>query len=292
MEKRQYRKFWAAAQIPLWLFIIMACSLGQIQGDDAVTEQRIPLEIEDSGFVEYNSIPQIGSGEENLFIRLSDGQAQFQETTPISMAESKPLTPEEIDLILSRLPAFESEPEDQIDFRIPDEVLPPPRTGDSISEPFPLEPIDFPTDISSDGPLEVLRFSPEGEIPIAPFVNVTFNHPMVPLTTIEDLTNEEVPVNIEPSIPGTWRWLGTKTLNFQSDSEQMDRLPMATAYQVTIPAGIKSATLGRTSWKKVLNSPSVHPLRQYKPITHQTVPNLWIPFSSSPSTSGSILRLY
>lgn len=35
--------------------------------------------------------------------------------------------------------------------------------------------------------------------------------------------------------------MGTKTLNFNSDSELFDRLPMATEYLVTIPAGVKSA---------------------------------------------------
>ena len=94
------------------------------------------------------------------------------------------------------------------------------------------------------GALEVLRYSPEGEIPIAPFVNITFNQPMVPLATIADLAAMDVPVQISPTLPGTWRWLGTKTLNFQYDSELIDRLPMATEYEVLIPAGIKSAVGG------------------------------------------------
>jgi len=145
-------------------------------------------------------------------------------------------------IILERLPEFESEPEDQAEFLVPEAVFPPPRTGETISESFPPESTVIQPDISSEGPLEVLRYSPEGEIPIAPFVNVTFNRPMVPITTIEDLTNEEVPVTIEPSISGTWRWLGTKTLNFQADSEMIDRLPMATEYKVTIPSGTTSAS--------------------------------------------------
>jgi hypothetical protein len=85
------------------------------------------------------------------------------------------------------------------------------------------------------GALEVVRYSPEGEIPIAPFVNITFNQPMVPLATIQDLAAMDVPVQISPSLPGTWRWLGTKTLNFQYDSELIDRLPMATQYEVSDP---------------------------------------------------------
>jgi len=41
-----------------------------------------------------------------------------------------------------------------------------------------------------------------------------------------------------------WRWLGTKTLTFEYDSKLIDRLPKATAYKVTIPAGTKSVTGG------------------------------------------------
>ena len=92
------------------------------------------------------------------------------------------------------------------------------------------------------GPLQVLRFAPEGEIPIAPFVSVTFNQPMVPLGTLSDLSEKEVPLKIEPPLPGTWRWLGTKTLTFEYDSELIDRLPKATEYRVTVPEGTKSAT--------------------------------------------------
>ena len=38
------------------------------------------------------------------------------------------------------------------------------------------------------GPLEVLRYAPQGAIPLAPFLNVTFNQPMVPLATLASTT--------------------------------------------------------------------------------------------------------
>ncbi len=121
--------------------------------------------------------------------------------------------------------------------------MPPPRTGETIEEIFPPPATIGPVQVDT-GPLEVLRYSPEGEIPIAPFVNITFNQPMVPLATISDLAAEQVPVIIEPALQGTWRWLGTKTLNFQYDSELIDRLPMSTEYRVTVPAGTQSAIGG------------------------------------------------
>ena len=60
---------------------------------------------------------------------------------------------------------------------------------------------------------------PRARFPWRPFVNVTFNQPMVPLATLEALAAEEVPVQLEPALPGTWKWLGTKTLSFEYDSD-------------------------------------------------------------------------
>ena len=95
-----------------------------------------------------------------------------------------------------------------------------------------------------DGPLAVLRFSPEGEIPLAPFLNVTFNQPMVPLATVEELSEQDVPVTLSPDVPGTWRWLGTRTLTFEYDdaNSENSRFPMATVFTATVPADTVSAT--------------------------------------------------
>ena len=92
----------------------------------------------------------------------------------------------------------------------------------------------------------------KGKSPFAPAIGVTFNQPMVPLTTLEDLSAADVPVTVKPDIPGTWRWLGTKTLTFEYDSELIDRLPMASEFRVTVPQGTKSASgsvlAGEVSW--------------------------------------------
>ena len=67
-------------------------------------------------------------------------------------------------------------------------------------------------------------------MPRAPFLKVTFNQPMVPLTTLAALSAEEVPVKLTPALPGTWKWVGTQTLTFEYASELIDRFPMATDY--------------------------------------------------------------
>jgi uncharacterized protein YfaS (alpha-2-macroglobulin family) len=213
--------------------------LGLFQGPGT----PITIPIDTPGGV-VGEIPGQPTGEGGLGFTLSEGSDQPELIQPLPLATGEPLSEQELFTILARLPDLLRDPGDEQDFRLPEDVIPPPLTGETIEDVFPppltaggLQPVE-------PGPLEVLRFSPEGEIPIAPFVNVTFNQPMVAIGTLQQLSEADVPVQIDPAIPGTWRWLGTKTLNFQADSALIDRLPMATAYTVTIPAGVESATGG------------------------------------------------
>lgn len=194
--------------------------------------------------VSYQGEETDQAGGERVNIILSEGRAVPQVAQEAPVAAGQPLSQEEIDRILARLPEMTVEPGAQQEFKLPAESLPPPRTGETIQEDFPPPEQPAAEPVEAAGPLEVLRYSPEGEIPLAPFVNVTFNQPMVPLGTLEALAAEQVPVKIDPPLPGTWKWLGTKTLSFEYDSTLIDRLPMATEYVVTIPAGTKSAVGG------------------------------------------------
>ena len=99
-------------------------------------------------------------------------------------------------------------------------------------------PKPTPTD---SGPLQVLRYQPIGDVDIAPDLSVTFNQPMVPLTTLSQLDQADVPVKVTPALNGRWRWIGTRTLRFQFTGA-VDRLPMATSYHVVVPAGTASQT--------------------------------------------------
>ena len=180
----------------------------------------------------------------DLKIGLSAGQAQQATPVPLPVVEGEPLTDEEIAEIFERLPVLPASLSDQTEFKFPVELLPPPRPGITIKEQFPFFDAVPTPEVASAEPLQVLRFAPEGEIPLAPFISVTFNQAMVPLGTLADLSAQAVPVQIDPPLPGTWRWLGTKTLTFEYASDLIDRLPKATAYTVTIPAGTKSVTGG------------------------------------------------
>ena len=63
---------------------------------------------------------------------------------------------------------------------------------------------------------------------------------MVPVGTIDQLAVADVPVTISPAVEGRWQWIGTSTLRF--DAAGRDRLPMATGYTITVPAGTRSAS--------------------------------------------------
>ncbi|MCB0017772.1 MAG: Ig-like domain-containing protein, partial [Anaerolineales bacterium] len=180
-----------------------------------------------------------GTSDAQLVLTLSAGQAEPKTAARIALAEGTPLSEAEIEAILARLPELLPEDGDVVEFSLPTETLPPPQTGDRVDVPFP--PPDAPPAVVEvpTGPLEVLRFSPEGPIPLAPFLSVTFNQPMVPLATVEMLSATEVPVNLTPALPGVWRWLGTQTLTFEYEGDE--DFPKATEFVAEIPAGTLSA---------------------------------------------------
>lgn len=175
-----------------------------------------------------------------LAIRLSEGAAAT--AAPVSLVSGTPLDAAQVAAVLERLPEWDVPDDDQVDFNRPTDSLKPPVPGDTVAVAFPPPtPGGTPTDVP-DGPLEVLRFQPEGDVALAPFLSVTFNQPMVALTTLEQLDVKDVPAVLTPDVPGRWRWIGTRTLRFEVEPGQTDRLPMATEFRVEIPAGTTSAT--------------------------------------------------
>ena len=62
-------------------------------------------------------------------IRLSQGQAQPEAVEPAQVTTGEPLSEEEIARIVARLPPLPVEPGDESDFRLPEDLLPPPRPG-------------------------------------------------------------------------------------------------------------------------------------------------------------------
>ena len=140
------------------------------------------------------AIGQGGSNQDNndkkgLVIRLSDGKKESESKTQqqIATAPTKPLTEIAIQSLLKRLRPIKSVGSDEKEFALRDRSLPPPRTGQTIINHFPPSDRKTAPDQVSPGPLEVLRFAPEGEVPIAPHLSVTFSQPIVPVTSYSDL---------------------------------------------------------------------------------------------------------
>ena len=176
-------------------------------------------------------------------LKLSEGEAQLAPPPTTPVVDGAELDQQRIDEIIARLPKWLDAELQQPEFNWPVQSTPPPRTGNTVVEAFPpsgttpVVPVD-------NGPLEVLRVQPEGDVPIAPYVSITFNQPMVPVGTVTQVSAQNVPVTISPDVAGTWQWIGTRTLRFDAASDAFDRLPMATTFTVTVPAGTESAAGG------------------------------------------------
>ncbi|MEZ5411373.1 MAG: alpha-2-macroglobulin family protein [Acidimicrobiales bacterium] len=194
-----------------------------------------------------------GSGSDQLRVLLSEGQPLAPEALRTPVVDGTALSAAEVEALLARLPDAgpgTAEPGDATGFNRPALSLPPPLVGDTITAPFPplsAEPPDPAA--TATGPLHVLRVQPEGEVGVAPFLTVTFDQAMVPIGTVDDVASADVPVTLEPTVEGRWRWIGTRTLRFEvvpgpDANGTPDRLPAATEYTVTVPAGTRSANGG------------------------------------------------
>ena len=210
---------------------------------------------------------------------LSEGQLDWDagEARP-PLAQVTALTQEQVQSLLNRLPPFHALEGDVEQARLPDELLPPPRPGTEVELPFPppqavTKAVTKPNDYA-DTPLAVLRYSPDGDVPLAPQLSVTFNQPMVPLSSHQELSQEDVPVKLSPAVPGHWRWVGTKTLLFEAEVDGVDRMPMATEYTVEIPAGTEVGERPGIGGNRQLVLPHTGP--HFADGTSHTIGSLWV----------------
>ncbi|HYY99535.1 MAG TPA: Ig-like domain-containing protein, partial [Pyrinomonadaceae bacterium] len=176
---------------------------------------------------------------EGLSFRLSEGAEESGKAEPRpSPAPAEKLSDAETARVLARLPELKTNEADVKEFALRESSLPPPRAGATLLSAFPSdEGRRAPDEAAFDAP-RVLRYSPEGDVPLAPQVSVTFSRPMVAVTSQEEAALTQ-PVRLSPQPPGRWRWLGTKTVVFDPEAE---RLPMATEFTVSVPAGTRAAS--------------------------------------------------
>ncbi|PYQ54440.1 MAG: hypothetical protein DMF78_05910, partial [Acidobacteria bacterium] len=141
-------------------------------------------------------------------------------------------------------------------------------------------------------PLEAVETAPRGEVDAlaqAGEVRVVFSQPMVALGRVPSPVTAPF-FHIEPALPGSLRWSGTRTLVFTAADPE--HLPYATTYRVTIDASATSATgahlarpftfsfttptlrLLSTTWSRRegrFDRPVVLLLRFNQPVTHAAV---------------------
>jgi len=101
-----------------------------------------------------------------------------------------------------------------------------------------LEPIpDAPRiRLSRDGSekLQVASATPQGPTQGEVRPSITFDRPVVPLATPEELRRLPPPATINPKVAGEWRWLGSSTVEFVPEKP----LPLSTAFEVTVAANL------------------------------------------------------
>jgi len=172
-------------------------------------------------------------------MRVSDGR---QGPAPFDRAKLAPATKisdADAQALLSRAKPLKADAQDKQSFALRGKSQPPPKTGQVIKAAFPPPPSSAPPPKTNDKQLRVLRWMPEGPVPLAPELSVTFSQPMVAVTSQDDAAATK-PVMLSPQPKGKWRWIGTRTILFDPEV----RFPQATTYRVEIPAGTKSANGG------------------------------------------------
>ncbi|HEY5934275.1 MAG TPA: Ig-like domain-containing protein [Kofleriaceae bacterium] len=174
-----------------------------------------------------------------LEMRLSEGKSGKPAIDRAKLAPAKKLAEAEVAKLLSRSKPLVADAADQQAFALRPSSQPAPRTGEVVKTTFPAAPSTLLPPKANDAgkDLTVLRFMPEGKVPLAPELSVTFSQPMIAVTSQDDAAKVQ-PVKLTPTPKGKWRWIGTRTILFDPEV----RFPQSTTYQVEIPAGTKSAS--------------------------------------------------
>jgi uncharacterized protein YfaS (alpha-2-macroglobulin family) len=252
------------------VLVVTACSRGTsddadettVTTPDAATTSTTTDTPTSQPIITINGSPELDAPTTTVLgVNLSEGAPIEETEVGLVVVEGDPLSDEQYNDVLTRLPAWDVPTEDDNDLQFPTATLSPPQTGDTIDTPFPPPADPGSPEIPAGTPLNVVRFQPEGPVDVAAFVAVTFDQPMVPLATLDGLDAIDPPAVLDPPVEGRWRWIGTRTLRFEVRPGATDRLPAATWYTVTIPAGTESVNGGvledAVSWQFTTPPPTV-----------------------------------
>ena len=226
-----------------------ACGCGGKGGDGSSPNVGSQSPVTDEVYVQLKDAPN------GLDLKVTEGKLGAPAFDKSKLAPARKLGDAETQAMLSRAKPITRDANDQQAFALRPRSQPVPRTGNTITGAFPPPASSLlppkPNEASMD--LKILRYMPEGLVPIAPEVSITFNQPMVAVTSQGD-ASKTTPVTLTPQPKGNWRWLGTRTLLFDPDV----RMPMATTYTVEVPAGTKAANGNalKTATKFTFETPS------------------------------------
>lgn len=130
----------------------------------------------------------------------------------------------------------------ETDFNLRESSARPPKVGKIVKAAFPPTlSASAPVRIVANRPmpLALSRYGPEGEVDFTPArVTVQFSQPMVALTSLSD-SSKKIAAAITPAIPGSWRWLDTRTYIFEPKGNVF---PGATKVTASVAGGVKSTS--------------------------------------------------
>ena len=156
----------------------------------------------------------------------------------VARPPAEPLPDAETRRVLDRLPPLAAEPREE-PFAIREASRRRRAPGRTVRAAFPPEAAAPRPEAAPAGPLEVLRRMPEGDVPLAPHLSITFSQPMVrarPRTS--DARARGGPrAAVARSRPAS----GAGSARGRSSSSPQGRFPMATEFRVEVPAGTRSA---------------------------------------------------
>ncbi|MDG5815441.1 alpha-2-macroglobulin family protein [Chitinispirillales bacterium ANBcel5] len=181
---------------------------------------------------------------QDAIIEISEGKGHEKHVSP-PLAPTQKLGESVISHHLNRLEQIDEEL-DTTAFSLRESTQPAPRSGTTVESEFPsTEDLAPPTSnqLHDTVQLSVLRVAPEGDVPLAPHVSITFNRPMVEVTSQDDAA-ENVPVTLTPQPQGSWRWMGTRTLIFEPERVKLNN---ATDYTLVVhdnAQSIEGKTIG------------------------------------------------
>jgi len=182
----------------------------------------------------------------SFVVRLSEDTSSFHPQQEVEHDEMQiedevkvvDISEEDINRIYAKLPPIATSSDDKKEFHMREASLKP-QINKVIEKTFPPKDETDPgkEEYNANEDLTIVRYSPENSVELASHITITFSHPMISVSTIDQINEQRVPVEITPKVEGKFRYVGTKTLLFEPEY----RFPMSSIFTVEIPKGTKSA---------------------------------------------------